>query len=287
MSEETKSLAGNSKAGGRRFLYIANPNPGSDDSGEDGPLKSSQKEGCYPQPGSSYIYQPPPLPKPSSSPPRPPKPNLPQSHPPMLTTNFPPDPANRFQYSRSNPTSSSPSSTSSPAVESTPPPSTPGLAGPALDLPRESHREPFIEPSLNEPDNYQHSRSTGFLGKILNRERGSNVPKVVPHKPYPDSIVCLHMCRTNPQANIMTLQSPTSSTPDSYTSPTTSYNSRSSSIEKLVIMVTTDADQYLTVEIISPRNGAVLRERIFTKVCLSSAFVHVYNFLTHLLASHF
>lgn len=39
-------------------------------------------------------------------------------------------------------------------------------------------------------------------------------------------------------------------------------------------MVTTDADQYLAVEVNSPKNAAVIRERIFTKVCYFPSFAY-------------
>lgn len=49
-------------------------------------------------------------------------------------------------------------------------------------------------------------------------------------------------------------------------SPTTTPSSRATPIDKLLIMVTIDADQYLAVEVQNAKNAAVIRERIFTKV---------------------
>lgn len=83
-------------------------------------------------------------------------------------------------------------------------------------------------------------------------------------------LFCGLVCLAN-VTNHLCAKSPTTSIPESYTSPTTTQSSRSTPIDKLLIMVTTDADQYLAVEVNSAKNAAVIRERIFTKVCLPSS----------------
>nr|WCD39453.1 Ste11-1 [Ganoderma boninense]VWO94206.1 STE/STE11/BCK1 protein kinase [Ganoderma boninense] len=228
----------------KRILVVSNASP-----------ESSEDEGPPPEPQKPYYY-PRPLPSPSISLPSAEQPYRDRryspsnnSHlPPPLTTNLPP-----YSSSRSNPSNpalSSPSSTSSPAVESTPPPSTPGLGVPSLHIPDEGTiRQDMITPAASDRNDStpQASRPRGVFERIR-----SHVPHQVHERRYSSS-------GSRPAT------SPVVSTPDSYLSQ----SFRSSPMEKVIVLVTTDAENLHVVDITGAMTPAFIRERIFTKLQIS------------------
>lgn len=271
MSEDAKTAA--SRA--RRILYVANPGSDSEGSEED-----NRQYTVYPNAqAQSYNNLPPPLPSPPTHSPHSAKAFAPQYVPTPLTTNLPPDHGHHYQSSRSNPTLSSPSSTSSPAVESTPPPSTPGLSAPPVDLSGEgpaSHEQPAPLHTNDRPEGVSTSRA----GKILqtlkspfhHRSSHQSRPSATSIPPRPATVrhpVCYAMFPTS-----LLSQSPTVST-DSYSSPT-NQSSGSAIADKVLIVVTSDSERYLTVDISRAKDSAVIRERIFTKVCSESSLKFIY-----------
>jgi hypothetical protein len=253
MSEAAKSSVAKSV----RVLYIANPGD-SDGSSDEEDAKSFQAATDGTSRPHGYTYQPPPLPDCSPRSPHGARPIHPQYAPSPLTTNLPLDKKYHSQSSHSNPALSSPSSTSSPAVDTTPPPSTPGLGAPTIDLPGDVsvRQEPH--------DGHIGTRVTNMFGKILKHKPHRSSPQRTSGNSFHVNTVCLFMSWHVPVIHLIVfLKSPTASTPESYTSPT---NTRPATSEKLLIMVTTDADQYLTVDVTGPKSAAIIRERIFTRV---------------------
>ncbi len=64
-------------------------------------------------------------------------------------------------------------------------------------------------------------------------------------------------------------QSPTVSTPDSYTSASSRSSTTSTTTvsDKVSILATADSDTYVNVDISGVQNAAVIRECVFSKVC--------------------
>jgi hypothetical protein len=261
MSEDVK---------GRRVLYIANP--GSDSEGsEDVPVQTYTHPLRPNRPASKPIpaYHQPPAP---------------------LTTNLPSNHVSH--HSSSHPSLSSPSSTSSPAAEeSTPPPSTPGLPIPPVDLSSDGPvQEPAIASNSNERNfsDGPQITTTSRKGKLL-RVLGS--PFSRHPRPPIDTLskrprtVCHFMIYTTNSAHFFCfvflsfffLQSPTVSTPDHLTP-------NSVIPDKVLIVVTTDSDWYVTVDISNATNAAAIRECIFSKVCRLK-FIHLPQ-LEYSTASH-
>ncbi|KAI1793829.1 hypothetical protein LXA43DRAFT_177243 [Ganoderma leucocontextum] len=239
MSDDARSIHTRQQPPRRkRILVVSNASP---DSGEEGPPPEPQK---YPRP----------LPSPSSSLPsaepfyhdRPYGTGNNSHLPTPLTTNL----AHCYPSSRSNPSNpalSSPSSTSSPAVESTPPPSTPGLSGPSLHIPDEGTiRQDMITPAAS--DRNDHTPQASRPTRIFERIR-SHVSNQAHERRYSSS-------GSRPAT------SPIVSTPDSYLS----HSYRSSPMEKVIVLVTTDAENLHVVDITGAMTPAFIRERIFTKV---------------------
>ncbi|OBZ79437.1 hypothetical protein A0H81_00826 [Grifola frondosa] len=69
-------------------------------------------------------------------------------------------------------------------------------------------------------------------------------------------------------SNCRPATSPTASTPDSYVSQTP-HGFRSSPMEKVIVLVTADAEKFNTVDITGAMTPAFIRERIFTKLQIS------------------
>ncbi|KAF5384954.1 hypothetical protein D9615_001445 [Tricholomella constricta] len=163
-------------------------------------------------------------------------------HPAPLTTHLPHQPS-------SHPSLSSPSSTSSPAQEeSTPPPTTPGLPVPPVDLTADAlaSYEPAIadnRPSVDAPQIHT-SRKGKFIQTLKSPFHSRH------NRPPPDT----------PPKRPRT--SPTVSTPDSLNS----FSSTSTVSGKVLIVVTTDSDWYVTVDISGAPSAAFVRECIFNKL---------------------
>lgn len=229
MSEDVK---------GRRVLYIANPGSDSEESEDD--------------PRSTYTH---PL-----RPNRPtPKCNTAYHHP-LLPSNH------VSHHSSSHPSLSSPSSTGSPAAEeSTPPPSTPGLPIPPVDLSSDGPvQEPVIASNSNDRNliDAPQITTTSRKGKLL-RALGSPFsrhqrPAIDTPSKRPRTVCSFNLFNDSP--HFLHLQSPTVSTPDSC-------HPNSAIPDKVLIVVTTDSDWYVTVDISNAKNAAVIRECIFNKVC--------------------
>ncbi|RDB28565.1 MAP kinase kinase kinase mkh1 [Hypsizygus marmoreus] len=232
MSEDARTK------GRTRYLYVANP--GSDSDSED----DSRRNNLTAQP----IYLSNPL-----RPNRPPqKPHPSYHHPPTpLTTNLP---SNHPPYHpSSHPSSSSPSSTSSPAAEeSTPPPSTPGLPVPPVDLSSDG-------PSIHDPAIVSHANDRPVVEAphIPISRKGNKILQTL-KSPFraQHSRGMVDVPPKRPRT------SPTVSTPDSVTS----LSSNATVSGKVLIVVTTDSDWYVTVDISGARNAAVVRECIFNKL---------------------
>ena len=197
-------------------------------------------------------------------------------HPPPLTTNNLPE-HRPYPSSRSNPSNpalSSPSSTSSPAFESTPPPSTPGQSNPP-DLSSEGtlRQEPVIvsypdgdeaasqlatRPGQQQPGLFTRLRSHLPQRQTHGRRLSGNRPATVSR--------C--SARIHVRIFIFSLQSPTTSVPESYSAQAST--SRASPSERITLLVTTDAEHLVIVDITGARDPAFIRERIFAKVCTTA-----------------
>ncbi|KAI0639678.1 hypothetical protein C8Q77DRAFT_81212 [Trametes polyzona] len=241
MSDDTRSLNHRKARGTRRILVLSNPSP-----------ESSGDEAFPPPPET---YKPRPLPSPSRS--------LPSTeqyyngtyHNVSVNPPVPPLTTDLHCYPRSNPsngTLSSPDSSSSPAVESTPPPSTPGFAGPGIHLTDEGTiRQDTIKPTSS--------------------DRSDNTPPSSRPRPYErmrSHLPGQFPTRRGSLSGPRPATSPTVSTPDSY-APPVAHMFRSSPMEKVVVLVTTDAENLQVVDITGAMTPAFIRERIFTKLQIS------------------
>lgn len=173
-----------------------------------------------------------------------PRPKYIQQQPAPLTTNV-------SHHSSSHPSLSSPSSTSSPAAdESTPPPSTPGLSIPPVDL--------STDPTIQEPVIASHTNdrnlSDGPQITITSRKG-----KFLQTLKSPFQSHSRHQRPTIDTPPKRPRTSPTVSIPDSS-------NATSAVSDKVLIVVTTDSDWYVTVDISSAKSAAVIRECIFNKL---------------------
>ncbi|KAL1951561.1 hypothetical protein VTO73DRAFT_710 [Trametes versicolor] len=244
MSDDTKSVNHRYRRP-KRVLVVSNASP-----------ESSSEEGIPPpaEPFKPYGYAPRPLPSPSG--------HFPSSesyyspyhrdtvvpHPPPLTTDI-------RSYPPSNPsngTLSSPSSSSSPAVESTPPPSTPGLTGPGSHLTDDGTvtQETVKPPSSDRSDNTPPASRPRPFERLRSHLPGGSFP-----------------IRRGSLSGSHPATSPTVSTPDSYTPSGTMF--RSSPMDKVIVLVTTDAENMQVVDITGAMTPAFIRERIFTKLQIS------------------
>lgn len=247
MSEDARGAKGRT-----RVLYVANPD--SDGSEEDHMGNLATQPAYNPTPRRPYHLPSKPLP-------------LYHNQPTPLTTDLPLN--NTPHHPSSHPSLSSPSSTSSPAAEeSTPPPSTPGLPIPPTDMSGDgpTNQEPAIATHSNDRvvvDNPQ--VTTSRKGKLFQTLKSPFHSRH--HRPVADSsqkrprTVCKYTPPSS-AAHLHFIQSPTVSTPDSYTS----LNSTATVSGKVLIVVTTDSDWYVTVDISGAKNAAVVRECIFNKV---------------------
>ncbi|KAF9462146.1 hypothetical protein BDZ94DRAFT_1262059 [Collybia nuda] len=215
-----------------RVLYVVNPGPsGSDsDASDDG----NSRHRNVPQ----YINPT----HPSSLHPNrlPPTPYLKFNHQPtLLNTNLPSN--NAMLQSSSRPSLSSSSTTSSPvADESTPPPSTPGPTVPPVEFPSDS-------PSIQEPNVLHNNDRIMNDGPPITTSRRGKILQTL-KSPFRHSKPTLDRPRT----------SPTVSTSDSQSGATVA--------GKVLIVVTTDSDWYVTVDISGAKSAAFIRECIFNKL---------------------
>lgn len=187
-----------------------------------------------------------------------------------LTTNLP-EVSRPYPSSRSNPSNpalSSPSSTSSRAFESTPPPSTPGQSNHPEELCNEGTlRQDLVDGSETITPPSATSRPPGMLSRLrFNRPGHARRTSNNSARPAP---VCHGSVSVAVGYILMFLQSPTTSIPESYSSQTSGVSgSRSSPLERVTLLVTTDAEHLVTVDVTGANDAAFIRERIFTKVCL-------------------
>jgi hypothetical protein len=71
---------------------------------------------------------------------------------------------------------------------------------------------------------------------------------------------------------LILLKSPTASIPEPYPAQNGGYSvgysgSRGSPLDRITLLVTTDAEHLVTVDVTGANDAAFIRERIFTKVC--------------------
>ncbi|KAF9455120.1 hypothetical protein P691DRAFT_17727 [Macrolepiota fuliginosa MF-IS2] len=227
----------------RRVLYVANPGSESDEGSDEDRRRALHGRLGYP------THR------------RPPPSNVPpygafkvsQSfpQPPTLTTNFTP---NNTQYQASHPPLSSPSTSSSPAAEeSTPPPSTPAVPVPHVDLPGGTNTAPEMVISS----------STSDRGVIDVPQ--SSTARVAKHLPPAKPAFGSRGPRQADAAARRPKTSPTVPTPDSYTSP--SSNSSLTPVgERVLIVVTSDSERFVTVDVSGAPDPAFIRECIFSKL---------------------
>ncbi|KAH9846833.1 hypothetical protein C2E23DRAFT_542672 [Lenzites betulinus] len=168
----------------------------------------------------------------------------------------PAEPYKPYSYPRPlpSPSSSIPSAGSyyndsgSPAVESTPPPSTPGLTGPGIHLTDDGTvRQDTIKPA---PSDRSDNTPPGSRPRLYERMRSQQIP-----------------VRRGSLSGARPATSPTVATPDSYAPVPTMF--RSSPMEKVIVLVTTDAENLQVVDITGAMTPAFIRERIFTKLQIS------------------
>ncbi|GJE85710.1 Pkinase-domain-containing protein [Phanerochaete sordida] len=235
MSDDLKSSTSKPRKTRPRILVVNNPGPDSSSSSDEEHIVHDFE--CMPVLGSMST----PCFTDRSRGPQPP-------HPPPLTTNLS-EVSRPYPSSRSNPSNpalSSPSSTSSRAFESTPPPSTPGQSNHSEDLSNEGTViVPYPDGSDITPPSAT-SRSGGVFNRLRfprpgHARRSSNT--------------------TRPAA------SPTASIPESYTTQQSGHSgSRASPHERVTLLVTTDAEHLVTVDVTGANDAAFIRERIFTKL---------------------
>ncbi|KZT75114.1 hypothetical protein DAEQUDRAFT_21899 [Daedalea quercina L-15889] len=277
MSDDTRSSATASSKGRKplrpRILVVNNPGPDSSSDSEEmkqalNPHRSDYHRRPLPSPGRSAAVE---RPQPYTS--RGPL-------PPPLTTDMP-EQRQGYHSNPSNPALSSPSSTSSPAVESTPPPSTPGQSAPPVDLSGEGTLRPEMV-ALSSADRNeavcQRSIADGFKSFLrhphVRRSSQNSRPSSSPTSSTPDAYT--------PHSQLQ----PTSSASDSYTAypafkpgtsaPTLGFymaqpypKVAAKPIEKVALLVTTDADKFTLVDASGAMTGAFIRERIFSKLLVS------------------
>jgi len=236
MSEDARGVKGRI-----RVLYVANPSSDSGDSEEDRrahlrapPVYDHTPLHRHRSPPAQHYHHHPPTP---------------------LTTSLP---ANHALYQ--HPSTSSPSSTSSPAAdESTPPSSTPGLAVPDLAGDTPSPRDLSITATTADEhvaDGAQVPPSRGgkFLQTIKSSFQNHRHPRPPPDNPKRPRTVGIPSSVALPIFSCG-VKSPTSA-PDSATGISS----------KVLIVVTTDSDWYVTVDISGAKSASVVRECIFNKV---------------------
>ncbi|THH11748.1 hypothetical protein EW146_g7945, partial [Bondarzewia mesenterica] len=249
MSDDTRSLAPRTrKPPHRPILIVANPGPDSD-SGEDND-RASNSYANYQQQLHNHPYNQHLSPI-HTSPPDKAIPTSSSYHEPgpLSTANLPSH-ARHHPASRSNPTLSSPSGTSSP------PPSTPGQSAPPVDFSGDGgprHDFPmttsYSTEALQQQQTPQCIPRPNFFGKIKSQ---------MAHHPF------AHNRRLSSSSRPAT--SPTTS--ETFTTRFAN-DSRSSPLEKVLIFVTGDSDQYYTVDISGFRDGAFIKELIFSKLRIS------------------
>lgn len=256
MSEDTRVKTRKGKV-----LYVANPGSGdSDEASDDDRPRRPSGSGSYPnsfrRPQHSNAYS-----NPNPYPPyklTTPSNNLP---PPLTTIDLIP---NYSHHQTPHPPQSSPSTASSPAVED--PTSLPAVTLPVS--PPEIAPSSYQDPSIFDGRDL-HQPSTSRAGKLLQTIKApfGRVPKTTvdssPRRPKT-------VFRTPNESSISSndvFQSPTVSTPDSYSS-VSSYTSTSTSTtsDKTIIVVTADSERYVTVDVSGAKSAAFIRECIFTKV---------------------
>jgi hypothetical protein len=253
MSEDTRIKTRKGKV-----LYVANPGSGdSDEASDDDRPRRPSGSGGYPnsfrRPQHSNAYS-----NPNPNPPY--KLTASNNHPPPLTTI---DLTSIYSHHQTpHPPQSSPSTASSPAVEDpTPlPPVTLPVSPP--EIPPSSYQDPTIFDSRD-----LHQPSTSRAGKLLQTIKApfGRVPKTtVDSSPRrPKTVFRTPNASSISSHNIF--QSPTVSTPDSYSS-VSSYTSTSTASDKIIIVVTADSERYVTVDVSGAKSAAFIRECIFTKV---------------------
>lgn len=216
--------------GRTRVLYVANPSSDSDGS----------EEGSQPQLLVQPVYDR--------------TPQHSRQNPPTHYSPYHPTPLTTSLHKGSLNTPSSPSSASSPAAEeSTPPPSTPGVPVPPIDLPGDSSSS--HDPSTAGAPLNKHGADTFQLpsprkGKFLQSIKSTFHPT--------------RNARTTGNFQKRSQMSPTASIP-----PDSSLSVQSSTGTlpgKVLIVVTTDSDWYVTVDVSGAKDAASLRERIFNKL---------------------
>ncbi|KAI0800997.1 hypothetical protein C8Q74DRAFT_459762 [Fomes fomentarius] len=247
MSDDARSV--NTKKVGRRpqprrVLVVSN-------------RSSSDEDVGHPTPEPRTIYQNhPPRPLPVPSRPTPSTEHFPharnESGPnsnimptPLLTNSLYRSP----RSVHSNP--SSPSSASSPAVESTPPPSTPGLS--TIQVNEEgtgTFRQEMFTPMVAK-DRHENTAQTSRLRQFVRSQAPAQSHE-----------------RRCSSSGSRPATSPTVSTSDPYL-PTPPHVYRSNPMEKVIVLVTTDAENFHIVDITGALTPAFIRERIFTKLQIS------------------
>lgn len=242
----------------RKILYVVNP--GDSDSESDHDFTSPHSYSQVPTTQYSPHY-PPSHPISVNTQYQSSKPSSPPYAPTLLTTNLPTEHSHHYQIS--NPTLSSPSSASSPAVESTPPSSTPGFSSPPVQIASEqAHRSDQICASYGS----ERSDSLGSRAMSMPEKQTSYTLPVLAHQPKQGSVsqrTSVSTCALDPRPFlIFRNQSPTASTPETYT-PNSDITVR---MDKMTLMVTSDAERYTTVDITGARDAAYIKERMFTKV---------------------
>ncbi|ETW87394.1 hypothetical protein HETIRDRAFT_413702 [Heterobasidion irregulare TC 32-1] len=241
MADDTRSRA---RKIHRPIFIVANPGSGEDDDGEQAQAYAprAQKHPYNPQPSPTLTSPPPDRaihPSASSSSHRDPG--------PLTTTNLPSH-SRHHPASRSNPTLSSPSGTSSP------PPTTPGQSAPPGDLVADAAARHDFAPSYSTDALHQQHSSHS----ISNKSTFLDKMKANIHHPF------AHGRRLSSSSRPTT--SPTTSTSDTYATRFPNDSSRSSPLDKVLIFVTGDSDQYYTVDITGFRHGAFIKELVFSKV---------------------
>ncbi|KLO14494.1 Pkinase-domain-containing protein [Schizopora paradoxa] len=147
---------------------------------------------------------------------------------------------------------SSPSSSSSPPGRSTPPPSTPGVGA----APRTSFNgSTDYEDNNQAPDDGSDSRqpAAGRPTYYTQDKVNKNIPP------------CLQPSMPSRPAT-----SPTYPTNPSHSSPTYQSNpSREQVLPKILLMLTTDCELYVQLDVTGARSGAYIKEKMFTKLQIS------------------
>lgn len=233
------------KARRPRVLVLSNPDP---DSYEDKEPRSPQSPLSGPQHHHLQHHIRAPLAPPAARPYHAPA----HAHSPRTSSNPSPTP----------PYATSESSRSSPAAETSPPPSTPSFVTPpvgfstdekggydgasiGLGLKSIIHEEP-----MTKPEHPNHPRSAPAMPH--NRRPSADAQK-------PQPVCCLCVLTIIPSRPMILSQPPIAR--DTAPEP------RRVAIDKIVIQVTRDQEQYVVVDISNVREAKAIREHIFTSVC--------------------